>query len=149
MSEVPELLFDGIDGFRDVVTSESPVDAKVSKIVIFALSHSSDLYYLEGTRDLETTEVTFMRTTSWEAVPNGTSVHDHALTHPIRRNVGQISTQYNAQTKASELIFIGNGQDEVIHLWKDNQQMWHEQNILISKDLNVDGKAHRSVVVEF
>lgn len=86
-----------------------------------------------------------MRTSSWESVPDGTTEKDHASCHPIRANVAQISAQYNAQTRASELMYLGNGQDEVRHLWKDAQQMWQEQNILIAQDPKVDQKAHKYV----
>jgi len=95
------------DSFRQIVASENK-----HKICVFALSMSGDLYYIEGERKTDAGTPTFT-----------------ASPYPIRKDIGIISTQYNAAVNASETLYV-NSANQLKHIWRDSQtHTWSEQAI--------------------
>ena len=102
--------------FKKVVSAEAIESLETStqtNLTIFAVSEHDELYYIEGTRQIQTNVIQFQ-----------------ASGIPIRTDVDRISAQYNKKVNASEIIYVGNAVNEVRHLWKDPVTMlWQEGNI--------------------
>jgi hypothetical protein len=111
----PQVALNNIS-FKQVVSSEKVDPANPTSqtiITLFAVSDDDELYYIQGIRPFQTNKITFT-----------------ASGIPIRDNVDRISTQYNAAKSATELIYLGNGTNEVFHLWLDSGLTWQEEQIL-------------------
>ena len=116
----PLVILPGIE-FKQVAASElvgayeGPLPTQTN-FAIFALSEHDELYFIEGVRIFATHEVRF-----------------ETSGFPIRTNVDVVSAQYNSKINASELIYVGNGQDEIRHLWKDPwTSLWNETDITVA-----------------
>jgi hypothetical protein len=96
--------------FKDVAAAESNL-----KISILAVATNGMLYFIEGEREKEG-QVTPTFDTS---------------TYPIRKDVGTLSTQYNAGINAYEVVYVDiNGL--LKHLWRDpSTKRWFEQVIYV------------------
>ena len=95
---LPEIEFKQVTASESVGAYEGPAPTQ-SNFSILALSEHDELYFIEGNRVFATHEVRF-----------------ESSGFPIRTNVDVMSAQYNSKINASELIYVGNGQDEIRHL---------------------------------
>ena len=124
IDEPPQMLLPGL-GFKQVVSAEAvPSDdsATYTVLTVFALSKHDELYYVQGIRPFDTNDV-----------------HFQASAIPIRTAVERISPQYNKKVNASELIYVGNGQDEIWHLLKDPvTHEWREDNIAVKSSGKIE-----------
>ncbi|KAJ4303815.1 hypothetical protein N0V90_002716 [Kalmusia sp. IMI 367209] len=95
----------------EVVDTDMP-DVQ-TKLAIFALSDANELYYVEAWRPYSSNILRF-RTSGL----------------PMANGVDKLSTQYNATHDATELIYIGDGDDEVYHLARTDVG-WAHNRIMI------------------
>ena len=128
IDEAPQLLLPGI-AFKQVVSAEAVPNVKhltSTVLTIFAVSEHDELYFIEGIRPFKTNIVRFQTSAI-----------------PIRVGVERISPQYNKKVNTAELIYVGNGQDEIWHLWKDPTTFeWREDNVAVKST----GKIERYVI---
>ena len=114
----PQVILPDIE-FKQVAAAESPgtdENSSQSNFTIFAVSAHDELYFIQGNRSYQSHKAKF-----------------ESSGFPIRTNVDVISAQYNSQANGSELIYVGNGQDEIRHLWKDpSNSLWNEVDITIA-----------------
>ncbi|KAI5798600.1 hypothetical protein FPQ18DRAFT_420557 [Pyronema domesticum] len=109
----------GID-FSQVVGREKALSEYETMMTIFALSTDGELYYVEGSRTLNTEGT--------EMVMNFHTVS--AI--PIRSEVAQISAQFNASNNASELLYSSTTGNEIKHLMRDpTTSMWSETALTV------------------
>jgi hypothetical protein len=91
--------------FKQVVCSES-VDITTegqNQLALFGVSTHDELYYVRGVRKYKGNQPPVF---SCSGIP-------------IRTGVEHISSQYNAQKDSSEVLYTGNGINEVFHLSRD------------------------------
>lgn len=77
--------------------------ALASKIAIFAVTDQGELYFIEGVRD-----------------GNG-KVGLRTSGLPIRKDVHLLSSPYNSKRELCELIYITRHDNEIRHLFRDDQ----------------------------
>ena len=114
----PQVILSDIE-FKQVAAAEragTDANSSQSNFTIFAVSEHDELYFIQGTRDYASHKAEF-----------------ESSGFPIRTNVDVISAQYNSQVNGSELVYVGNGQDEIRHLWKDpSNSLWNEVDITVA-----------------
>jgi hypothetical protein len=104
--------------FKQVVASEKAVDSDRSQVSVFAVSTAGELYFIEGTRAKRGVVPTFKTTGI-----------------PIRRDIGFLSTQYNPDADASEVVYVSTNSSRVKHMLRDQKSsMWTEQAIHVKWD---------------
>lgn len=102
--------------FKQVVCAEAvdPANPTIqTKLALFAVSDDDELYYIRGTRPYATNQLAF----STSGIP-------------IAHNVAAVSTQYNAAVNSNEIVYLGDGQDEVFHMWLDSGNVWQQERLL-------------------
>jgi hypothetical protein len=114
-AEKPLQLLGGVS-FKQVICSEA-VDPDHSntqtKLSIFGLSITGELYFLEGTRKFQ-----------------GNALQFKSTELPIRVDVRDIACQYNSIPATSELVYTLNSRNDVRHLIRDSTTtLWNEMPI--------------------
>ncbi|RPA74580.1 hypothetical protein BJ508DRAFT_33651 [Ascobolus immersus RN42] len=106
--------------FSQVVGVEKAINEDETSIYIFALSADGDLYFVEGSRTPSTeNDEMIMRFLE----PSGL---------PIRKDVAQISGQFNASANVAELLYATSVGNEVKHLLRDPMTgVWLETALTI------------------
>jgi len=117
----PQFVLAGI-GIKQVVSYEA-LDKDgpdiQTKLAIFALSDNNELYYVEAWRPYATNVLRF-RTSGL----------------PMASNVARVSTQYNATQDATEVIYLGDGTDEIYHVAR-TATGWAQNRIMVKHTENV------------
>jgi hypothetical protein len=99
--------------FKQVVCSEKGLNSNHTIISIFAVSDRNDLYFVRGTR--------FIKENRIQWISSGL---------PIRKGVARVSTQFNKERNTCDVLFIGNGSNELYHLSRDEKTtLWSETRI--------------------
>ncbi len=106
----PVVILPGL-AFEQVVVSESNLT-----ITVLAVTTHGQLYYVQGVRQSEGKIPTFF-----------------ASGIPIHEGVERLSTLYNAKTNACEVLYVGQGSNQIVHLVKDiTTSLWLEKPLLVS-----------------